>query len=214
VSAVAEGQLDPQVIRDFYQQVSQRERGRWTSNEMLDFDLRLLRGLAPNPVSILDLGSGHGELSRPLAGDHADLVAVDFAPAYGSSFGGARHTFVPANLEDFESARNFDLILLFGVVTYTDIEQEARLYRRIVRWLDGDGLLVVKNQCALGTELVKTGYSEALDAEYSARYPTAEEQHQMLASVFGSVEEQKYPDPLNTWADTVHIAFICRDPLT
>ena len=202
--------LDHDVIRAFWARKSQEERNRWTSDAMLAHEQALLAELAPAPRSILDLGSGHGELSRPLAGATADLLAVDFAPAYARSFTAPRHRFHASGLDDFEPDAQFDLVLLFGVVTSLDASQEQRLYERMARWLADDGVAVVKNQCSTGDEFVKTGWSEALGADWSGRYPSVEEQAGRLRRAFATVEVLPYPAQLNTWETSAHVAFVCR----
>jgi SAM-dependent methyltransferase len=202
--------LDHEVIRAFWAQKSLEERNRWTSEAMLAHEQALLGELVPAPRSILDLGSGHGELSRPLAGETADLLAVDFAPAYARSFTGPNHRFEAGGLEAFESERRFDLVLLFGVVTSLDVAEEQRLYERMARWLTDDGVAVVKNQCSTGDEFVKTGWSEALGADWSGRYPNVEQQADRLRRAFATVEVIPYPSHLNTWETSAHVAFVCR----
>lgn len=202
--------LDHEIIRAFWAQKSQEERNRWTSDAMLAHERALLAEVAPAPCSILDLGSGHGELSRPLAGETADLLAVDFAPAYARSFTGPRHRFEAVGLDAFEPDAAFDLVLLFGVVTSLDATEEQRLYERMAQWLSDDGVAVVKNQCSVGEEFVKTGWSEALGAEYSGRYPNVEEQASRLRRAFATVEVMPYPSHLNVWETSAHVAFVCR----
>ena len=206
--------LDHEVIRAFWAQKSLEERNRWTSEAMLAHEQALLAELAPAPCSILDLGSGHGELSRPLAGDTADLLAVDFAPAYARSFTGPNHRFEAGGLEAFEPEEQFDLVLLFGVVTSLDVTEEQRLYGRMARWLTDDGVAVVKNQCSTGDEFVKTGWSEALAADWSGRYPSVEQQASRLRRAFATVEVLRYPSHLNTWETSAHVAFVCRGRAT
>lgn len=211
VAAAANGAgLDRDVVRAFWAQKSQEERNRWTSEAMLAHEQELLDRLAPSPRAILDLGSGHGELSRPLAGDRADLVAVDFAPAYARSFTGPRHRFHAGDLDAFEPAERFDLVLLFGVVTSLDAAQEERLYRRMAEWLTDDGIAVVKNQCSNGEEFAVSGWSEALGAAYSGRYPSVAQQAARLRRAFATVEVMPYPEHLNRWETSAHVAFACR----
>lgn len=202
--------LDHEIIRTFWAHKSQEERNRWTSDAMLEHERALLAEVAPAPRSILDLGSGHGELSRPLAGEAADLVAVDFAPAYARSFTGPRHRFEAAALDAFEPEERFDLVLLFGVVTSLDVDHEERLYERMAGWLSDRGVAVVKNQCSVAEEFVKTGWSDALGTDYSGRYPSVEEQAARLRRAFATVEVLPYPPHLNTWETSAHVAFVCR----
>jgi SAM-dependent methyltransferase len=207
---VPDDAVDSEIVRKFWAQKSQEERNRWTSEDMLDYELALLRDLAPEPRAILDLGSGHGELSRPLAADAARLVAVDFAPAYRRSFTGRRETFVAGGLDAFHTEERFDLVLLFGVVTSLDATAEANLYQRMAGWLADGGVAVVKNQCAVGQGFVKTGWSEALGMDYSGRYPGLREQADRLRAAFATVEDHPYPERFNPWETSTHVAFVCR----
>lgn len=202
--------VDRRVVREFWDYKSRQERTRWTSEQMLEFELAYLRELAPSPAAILDLGSGHGELSRPLSGAATRLVAVDFAGACARSFTQPDHEFVEASVTEFDTSERFDLVLLFGVVTSVDEADELPLYRKMASWLADDGTAVVKNQCALDAEFVATGYSTELGAEYSGRYPLAENQASRLRQAFATVEPRAYPERFNAWRNSAHFAFVCR----
>lgn len=201
--------LDLHIIKNFWAKKSQEPRNRWTKAEMLTYELATLRQITPVPRSILDLGSGSGHLSRPLAGSNAKLTAVDFAPAYAKSFNGENHEFVACPLDEFETEKTFDLILLFGVVTFLDEKDEIRIAEKIRGWLAAGGTAVVKNQCALGEEFVRTGWSDVLQAEYSGRYPNVEEQAARLRRFFYPVKVLRYPAEFNVWPDSIHVAFLC-----
>jgi SAM-dependent methyltransferase len=207
---VPDERVDHAVIKAFWDEKSREESNRWTSNAMLDHEIAMIRSLAPSPASVLDLGSGTGELSRAVAGTDARLLAVDFAPAYARSFTAPGHRFVASSLDAFDTDERFDLILLFGVVTSMDRDAELPLYRRMTRWLAPGGLALVKNQCSVGDEFIKTGYSPALDADYSGRYPDRAGQVARLREAFANVEVMPYPEHLNAWETSVHVAFVCR----
>lgn len=178
---------------------------------MLAFELGLLREAMPRPRSVLDLGSGHGELSRPLCNAvGARLVAVDFAPAYGRSFTGSREVFVAASVTEFATRERFALVLLFGVVTSLDEADESPLYATMARSLEQGGVAVVKNQCARDEGFVTSGYSEQLGSDYSGRYPAASDQQARLLETFASVERHDYPERFNPWPNSAHVAFVCR----
>jgi hypothetical protein len=202
--------VDRRVVREFWDRKAQEERTRWTSEEMLEFELGYLGELAPSPAAILDLGSGHGELSRPLSVAGTRLVAVDFAGAFARAFTAPGHDFVEASVTEFETAERFDLVLLFGVVTSLDEADELPLYRKMASWLADGGVAVVKNQCALEEEFVTAGYSTELGAEYSGRYPLADNQAARLRRAFGAVEPRAYPERFNAWRNSAHFAFVCR----
>lgn len=206
----AEG-VDHHIVRGFWTRKSLESSTRWTPKATLDFELGYLRDVTRRPRSVLDLGSGHGELSRPLAEQWgARLVAVDFAPAYARSFTSPRERFVEAGATEFDTSERFDLALLFGIVTCLDEADEPALYAKVARWVSSGGVAVVKNQCAHGEGFVVTGYSEQLRSEYSGRYPNVSDQHGRLLEAFSVVDRIDYPQHFNPWVDCAHFAFVCR----
>lgn len=203
--------LDHATIRAFWERRSREGRTRWTPAAMLEYELAWLRAIVPPGRPVLDLGSGHGELSRPLASG-SRLVAVDFAPGYGASFTEPGHEFVESSVQAFDTSERFGAVLLFGVVTALEEADELPLYRRIGGWLEDGGVAIVKNQCAVDEQFVVSGYSEELGADYSGRYPTAAEQGARLREAFATVEVRPYPPELNRWETSAHVGFACREP--
>jgi hypothetical protein len=84
------------------------------------------------------------------------------------------------------------------------------VYRLLRRAVPAPGTVVVKNQCSRGADLMVDRHSEAFGRRYVGRYPSVDGQQARLASVFDKVAVQPYPDELNPWPETHHVAFICR----
>jgi len=204
--------LNREVLRRFWANKAQTASNRWTGDRVLEFELAMLRHLVPAGAAILDLGSGHGELSRKLCPPDGRLVAVDWEAGFSTAFTAPQHSFVTETVTDYEPSALFDVALLFGVVTSLELREEEEVYDKISRCLKSHGVAVVKNQCANADEFVVDGYSEALGTFYSGRYPSRSDQLARLTARFGAVEPLDYPADLNPWPESGHVAFLCHNP--
>ncbi len=205
--------VDREISRQFWLVKARDSSNRWTPSKMLEFELDLATGVLGGGRTVLDLGSGHGELSRRIAQHPVQLVAVDWVVEFTRAFDAPNHSFVQSTVAEYETEDEFDLVLLFGVVTCLTRDEEVLVYRKAAEWVAPDGSLIVKNQCARHDEFVFTGVSEALGSEYSGRYPNAAEQRSRLVGHFRSVEMVAYPDQFNPWDNSFHVAFVCREPI-
>ena len=203
--------VDKRVIRDFWRKRAETGQTRWTGEGMLDFDQRLLGPLIGPAARILDLGSGFCELSRSVCPAKGSLVAVEQEGAMVSAFADdPRFAFVNSNIVNFESQAEFDVVLLFGVVTHLTVAEENVAYGVSVKSLAPGGVAVVKNQCSDGADFEVSTFSEGLGTAYVGRYPAIENQLGRLAARFETVEVIPYPAELKMHADSTHVAFICR----
>lgn len=201
-------EINEAVVRDFWARKARGSDNRWTSPEMFAWEVDLLRPLLPHrPASILDLGCGFGGLARQVRRPADRLVGVDQEAEYAWSFTATEEEFVLGPAQDFRSDERFDLVLLFGVVTYASPRVERALYEVCRRQ---GRVAVIKNQCALGPEKVINEYSQDLSSEYSARYPNCNEQLTSIRQYFREVEVVVYPQRFQRWPDTSHTAFIAR----
>lgn len=209
---MVQDRINADVVRDFWSQKAKSSSNRWTSSAMLDYEIALLEPFANVAESILDLGSGTGDLSRAIVGDKSTLTAVDYIPDFARAFSDSNHEFICSTVSNYTDSRRFGLILLMGVITCIDIDEEIRTYDNCAELIAANGTLVVKNQCAVEEEIVFNGVSEKLGSEYSARYPNWEEQLGHLSQRFAGVEVVRYPAELNPWPNSFHVAFICKEP--
>ena len=205
--------LNESVIRNFWHERASDPDNRWTSDDMLAFELSFLEPLIGPNDHILDLGAGHGRLSRQLAGNRS-LTAVDWEPTFAAAFTGPEQEFVESRVQDYRPSRRYPIVLLFGVVTYLEEKDESAVYDLLSRATDQSGVAVVKNQVGRHDEVVVGGHSDRLGQPYSGRYPARDSQEQALRERFADVSVVEYPEVFNPWPDTEHIAFVCRRPRT
>lgn len=205
--------LDKEVIQRFWEVRADGASTRWTASKILTHELCLLKQRLSVATSVLDLGCGSGDLSRELTGGQIPLTAVDQQSRFARFFTAANEEFVTRDVLEYSSSCRFGLVLLFGVITYLEVDEEASLYRSIAYLTADDGTAVIKNQCATAEELIVNSYSAELGAAYSARYPNEGEQLDRLSRHFAMVERYDYPAVFSTWPDTSHVAFFCSEPL-
>jgi 2-polyprenyl-3-methyl-5-hydroxy-6-metoxy-1,4-benzoquinol methylase len=205
--------LDFNVIREFWNLQSLKPENRWTSQSLLNFEIQKLNDIVANfnTFDILDLGCGHGTLSRSLVRTKGTLLAVDNQAAYQESFNGnSRILFQLSDIQNFMSSAFFDLILLFGVITQLDADSEDLTLNSINSMLKPDGIAVIKHQCADENSFIFNGFSHALGTQYSGRYPSRSEQRERLLRYFSSAQEIEYPSHFKSHANSSHIMFVCK----
>jgi 2-polyprenyl-3-methyl-5-hydroxy-6-metoxy-1,4-benzoquinol methylase len=204
--------MNKSVIDAFWRKRSAAGATRWSDKALLEYETGWLTPLVPeNEACILDLGSGPGELSSRLLRPGVSLTLVDKYPNFlkhAPTGPGIQH--ICCDIVAFNYPQDYDLILLFGVVTHLTAEEESSIYLSAAQHLKPAGILVVKNQVSIGAEKVTSGFSAALQQEYYGRYPALQLQAALLESRGLAVSIKSYPDHFNPWPDTRHVAFICR----
>jgi len=202
--------FDADFVQNFWRRRAATGATRWTMDEFFVFERQFLLSHISQGDSLLDLGSGFGELSRSICPDNGNLTAVDLMLEYSSAFeDDSRFDFVQSSVDTFNPTTTFDVVLLFGVVTHLTLEQEQRTYEVIRSALAQGGTAFIKNQCSDDSDLWVDTYSEALQCDYQARYPSIATQHGLLRETFRLVETITYPPNLKIHQNTTHILFVC-----
>lgn len=204
--------MDKNVIDVFWKKRSEEGKGRWTEDALLRYELGWLGSYTSAGTMILDLGSGPGELSSRLVPADGRLTMVEKYPGFLKlAPTGPNIQHVCCDVLSFEDSERYDLILIFGVITHLDEDEEILIYRNAAKFLTAGGTLVVKNQVSIGEEKLVGGYSASLQQDYCGRYPGLERQLGRLQERFQHVEIVRYPDRFNPWSDTIHVAFVCKN---
>lgn len=207
--------LDKTKIDDFWQGRTQVADPRIATNYRddgrLELDFRLAKSYSTPQSRVLDLGAGSCTLSGRLEPHVASVLAVDkYAGFLKHAPRSAKFSTECADVVEFRSQGEFDLILLFGVVNFLNIDDERELYERCQAMLSASGTFIVKNQCGLEGEHIVDKHSTELDAHYHARYPDHHSQRELLAKHFDVSVVDIYPPEINRWNDTHFYAFVCR----
>ena len=209
----ADSSIDNELVQEFWKKRAGLEDNRWTPMPYLKFEIEKVQEFLNDnrKLSILDLGSGSGSLSRHLTKPNDTLTAVDFESSFERIFlQDPRYNFIHCEVDKFISPQKYDLILLFGVVTYLNLQEEDVTYQNMKSMLSHDGLVVVKNQCSDSEEFIFNGFSKELGTNYSARYPSSFEQRDRLLRQFDQVEILEYPSWSKKYPNSFHVMFTCR----
>ena len=119
-------------------------------------DLARVRAVIPPDASILDLGSGPGRLSNPLAADGHDLVAVDDSAEMLSHVVGA--STVLADVWQLDLGRQFDVVLaLSHLVNDRSPARRIELLKVCRRHLADTGVIVLQRFPPDWSPLEETG---------------------------------------------------------
>jgi SAM-dependent methyltransferase len=92
------------------------------------------------PVSILDVGSGHGEIINylpPTEFEYTGIDIVEASVAKGRAACGGRHEFICGDFMEHEFGRSFDYVLVNGAFNYKSdnsiLEMDRLLYAAIFK---------------------------------------------------------------------------------
>lgn len=170
-----------------------------------ELNLAITRRFMPEGGRLLDLGCGDGSSSIGLPG-----VLIDFVRPNGLTLSEGQ-TFIECDLRDFATTERFDVITLYGVLTYLDELDSAKLLHKCYGWLKPGGVLLVKHQCGKDADVFVDGYSQELEANYVGSYYTSAKYLKMARLAgFNAVASDPYPPDRNNRANTQYKLFICR----
>lgn len=206
--------MDKQVIESFWRSRAADGQGRWTDERMCEFEVDVLSPHLKASSRILDLGSGDATLSTRLLPQASTLTVVEKQGEFlGRITDSPKIAKYCCDVADFPYPESYDLVLMFGVVTHLEVEEEIGIYRQVAACLAPDGVFAVKNQVSRSAELVIDRFSEQLACRYVGRYPDAQRQRELLERHFGEVATVHYPANFNKWPETEHMLFLCACPL-
>lgn len=206
------GFIDKKLIKEFWKKKANDASSRWTSSEMLDFEVSKVLSHKPSGdgLQILDLGCGDGSLSKAVLGKNDYLLAIDYVESFARHFrNDMRVTFRRQDINKFSSRLKFDLILFFGVITHLNPKEEFDTLSKIAKNLKTQGKAIVKLQCSDNESFVFNGFSDDLGTKYSARYPSVSATFEGLSRHFRNIEVVRYPDQFKRFSDSSHYMFVC-----
>ncbi len=204
--------LNKKVINNFWQNKSIQNSSRWTNKSLLEFEVSFLTGVLPvRPITILDLGSGSGDLSKAIKRPDDRLIAVDSQENFKKFFNFDKAEFVNCDVTEFVFMEKIDLILFFGVINYLSNYEIIQVLTNIATLNNPNLQLIIKAQFALKEEHVINKFSQELDHYYSARYLHFDSFLKVLEIFTEKYEIIEYPPEFNIRENFVHIAIRIYD---
>ena len=184
-----------------------------SKQELVLFDAALILKYADTTTEMCDLASGDGSIINQLTNSVKRIVAVEPFKEYSDKIvRGLNVAVFNETIQSFDSKDSFDLVTFFGGAQYFGANEIAEIYKKCFHLLKPQGVLIVKNQFGVQEDVVVSGYSEELKADYFSEYRHLPKEQEILASV-GFVDFEVvdiYPPEHNRWENTHFYAIVCK----
>jgi len=199
--------LNKETIKNFWRDRAGYGESRWTSEELLEFERKYLATFLPqSPITILDMGSGPGQLSKSIKRSGDKLIAVDQEKGFEKFFVDKEMEFIHSDAADFKFEKQADLILLFGVINYLTDQEISEVLTRIASLPNQNLQFIVKAQFAINENYEFDKFSKELGFQYSSRHLKFESFVDSLQVFNKKLEIIEYPSAFNKRDNFVHKA--------
>jgi SAM-dependent methyltransferase len=186
--------FNKKAAEEFWSNRALMKESRWTTSNFLEFEKTLIQGfLPPNPITILDLGCGSGQLSKAVKRPNDKLIAVDKQVNFKRFFDVQNTKFIECDVIEYKFNTQVDFILLFGVINYLTNKDITELFNNILNSPNPNFQLIIKAQFALEKEYEFDKFSDALNFQYSARYPRFDSFVKTLSILGKDIDIIDYP---------------------
>jgi HAD superfamily phosphoserine phosphatase-like hydrolase len=168
-------------------------------------DIEFIKGYGGKDKKLLDLGSGSGLIINHLCDSFEKILAVEKFEEFSAYI--IRNKSIEIIISDitlFNSELKFDVITLFGVLNYFNTSETIKLYKKLKLLLDKDGVILVKNQFGIDSNVYVEGYSEELGNNYYSEYRSVEHEKNIISKASLQLVNvyDIYPKEYNRWQDT------------
>ena len=180
-------------------------------NDFSQYDADFILRYASSQSDVLDLATGTGITLNKYYSYVNSVVAVEkFEPFTQLIVRNPRVEIVISDLKDFQTTQTFDIITMFGIVSYFNEQEIIALYEQYKRFLKVDGKLLIKNQFGVNETVEVNGFSTELQCDYFSQYRYLPREIEILNSVgFNNVEIiDIYPPEFNRWNNTHFYALV------
>ena len=188
-----------------------------TRNKALDssiHDERFIKEIAKDRhLSWLELGAGTGLMTNKLAKEFVRVLAVEKYPEFATHILPAPNVdILIADLNTLQLHASFDLVTLFGVMNYFNVNEALNIYTRVREMIAADGTLVIKNQMGTVSDVIVDERSKELETYYFSHYRSISHEQKLLESCGFKVSKVTdiYPDKFNRWDNTRFTALTCE----
>ena len=185
------------------------------SGDHSDLDAAFIeRYVCPTDL-ILDIGSGSGLIVNKIYKRVKSIIAVEPCEKLSAYIQkDPKITVVNKNFFDYETDRKIDVITAFGTMHYFNRDESAEVYSRCFSMLKTGGLMLIKNQFGVNSDIQIENFSTELNMFYYAQYRALSSEIEALRKIgFQEVVSfDIYPPECNRWVNTHFYAITAKKP--
>ena len=182
-------------------------------NDYTQLDAAFILQYAGKDSALLDLASGTGLILNKIYDKVRSIVAVERFEEFSRFIKKSDNIIiVNEDIKVYEPSAVFDLVTMFGVVSYFDYNEIAEIYGKYFKCLKSHGKLIVKNQFGVKEDVLASGYSEELKENYASQYRYIGNEVDLLTKTgYKNVEIiDIYPPECNRWDNTHFYAIVAE----
>lgn len=183
-------------------------------NDSTNYDANFILENKQNSKSLLDIGSGTGLILNKIY-KHFDIIhAVEpYSELSNHIEQSNKIKIFNKNIFEFIPEFKYDMITIFGVMHYFNDHETQIVYTKCLDMLNKNGVLIIKNQFGLESDVIINGFSTELNTDYYANYRFINNEKKVLSEIgYLNVNHfDIYPKELNRWENTHFFAIICNN---
>jgi cyclopropane fatty-acyl-phospholipid synthase-like methyltransferase len=182
-------------------------------NDYTHLDAAFILKYATKDSDILDLASGTGLILNKIYDKVRTIVAVERFETFSRFIKKSDNiTVINEDIKAYEPAATFDLVTMFGIVSYFDYAEIEKIYRTYYNCLHTQGKLIIKNQFGVKEDVLVSGYSEELKEDYFSQYRYLGHEIELLTKTgYKNMEViDIYPPECNRWDNTHFYAIVAE----
>ena len=180
-------------------------------NDYTSTDAQFILKYANKNSEILDLGSGTGLIVNKIFNCVKSIDCVEPFKAFSDHIIKNKNVSVNnINLLEFKTDKKYDLISIFGLIQYFNLEETKEIYNNCLKWLKKGGKIIIKNQFGIYDDVLVEGYSEEQKTDYFSQYRHIKKEIELLKNIgFKNIETfDIYPPEANRWNNTHFYAIV------
>ncbi|MFC4675487.1 class I SAM-dependent methyltransferase [Dysgonomonas termitidis] len=182
-------------------------------NDYTQIDADFILKFADKDSDILDLASGTGLTINKFYDRVRHIDAVELFPDFSRFIKKSPNiTVVNQDILQFGTNKKYDVITMFGIVSYFNKEEVTYLYQKYLNLLKPGGKLIVKNQFGVAEDVEVSGFSEELQQNYFSQYRHLDKEIETLEVIgYCNIETfDIYPPECNRWDNTHFYAIVAK----
>lgn len=182
-------------------------------NDLTHIDANFILRYVNENTDILDLASGTGLTINRLYDKVRHIDAVELFPEFSKFIkSNPKITVINQDIVEFQTEKKYDIITMFGIVSYFNEEDIKKIYYKYFDTLKPGGKLIVKSQFGVKEDVEVSGFSQELQKDYFSLYRHLEKEVKILESVgYKNIDVVDiYPPENNRWDNTHFYAIVAE----